>query len=1100
MKKKHYLFIFTSIIGISGYIITVNNSNAQTNPNTRELTNNILIPTTAATNEFVIGIEGVESRHTRDANYNIQTSVLNSTGFPSSAMNVVAQDGFNTIRSFFPDLYISFTQMIQLTQLVSNNNLKIIYDDEKYYSPYFDVNFDPATNPTGQNFYEYDTQNPNLAYMNLNSLYSQVYSNPSCSTAIWGHMVTGESCFYHHFYDHTNTYRPPALPCNPFSTTLTQCLADYLTNHNHAQSDDWLYTEAPPQNVSDAFNHFEQQKQQYNIPNQKLMQVQAHHGWTLNSNLPYDYDGIYAAADYLTMNNVTNPNNGDVFLEGSYFTNQFASYLSSDNYLGKFESVLYAKQFYDQVLVEIDLEHGNDLNSPYMFHSNPLCPNANQQWHQAYGSIIHGASGVLFYGLIPSYNENNATEVINKSIFLGNAQNDRYTLNYFPNMYKNYTRNLGRELRYLVNNNFLSTDAKTVVGSRTDQLDPFCILPISSSYIPATLTSTNAKDLIDAQPSVYNSITPPISNPKTGEKYGIRYTIRQNSNGEAIIILANMTPFHLGGVPLNFNNVANQAINGSVGVDVLFEVIAQNIYINTYKTNRASNIDLINNTVGQSYYIPYPTGNKTVTLAFAPFDVHVLKFRPKPNFPAAGYDNGWQQIWSNNGDGNIGDWGPLLTTDKVIKGNFDGGGSEEILFIQGTSVNPWATIEKYDQTTNQWSKLVGNSGNSQIGSWAIQAGDKFVAGNFTGDIKDELLCIRSGSSGVLATMLSLVGNTWQSLWTNNSSNTIGSWVFNNSDRFVVGDFNSDGQKDILAFQELSASSGKVHLLRFKSGNFNSYWNNASNDYIGSWNLQSGDNIVAGDFDGNGFANQIACFQTNGSSSSILTFNSASWTQNWLNTTGSFGGWGVPGGSTNDKLVVGNIDGDAKDEFLFIQRCNPCGWATSIDLNSSFAPQWNWSNHSYPLVQQNYIDTWDVNTPSGSTTDYLLVKAKTNNLNQLLAWRRTSCGSNNVLISLYETIGTFNYRESDQKTTELINIFPNPANENIKIDFSNTFANQHQIIVYDLLGKVYYQEKLALSDNGRIHTIDLSQFASGIYLIAITDENNTVNIKKIVVSH
>lgn len=82
----------------------------------------------------------------------------------------------------------------------------------------------------------------------------------------------------------------------------------------------------------------------------------------------------------------------------------------------------------------------------------------------------------------------------------------------------------------------------------------------------------------------------------------------------------------------------------------------------------------------------------------------------------------------------------------------------------------------------------------------------------------------------------------------------------------------------------------------------------------------------------------------------------------------------------------------------------------------------------------------------------------------------------------------------------VNVYPNPATDNVTIDIETTSPLNINATVYDLPGK---QTGIALPNlnvNGRLkQTLDLSSLASGQYFISFTDKNTilgTVRIQKV----
>lgn len=81
------------------------------------------------------------------------------------------------------------------------------------------------------------------------------------------------------------------------------------------------------------------------------------------------------------------------------------------------------------------------------------------------------------------------------------------------------------------------------------------------------------------------------------------------------------------------------------------------------------------------------------------------------------------------------------------------------------------------------------------------------------------------------------------------------------------------------------------------------------------------------------------------------------------------------------------------------------------------------------------------------------------------------------------------------TTSEFMLYPNPASQMVHITLPNTSDSLESITLYDVLGKVVRQVN-NISANQL--TIDVSQMEKGVYFVEILTENNTKQIKKLVI--
>lgn len=73
------------------------------------------------------------------------------------------------------------------------------------------------------------------------------------------------------------------------------------------------------------------------------------------------------------------------------------------------------------------------------------------------------------------------------------------------------------------------------------------------------------------------------------------------------------------------------------------------------------------------------------------------------------------------------------------------------------------------------------------------------------------------------------------------------------------------------------------------------------------------------------------------------------------------------------------------------------------------------------------------------------------------------------------------------------LYPNPANNDIKISFSKTYGSRIRVEIYDIIGNTVLVDERSFTDE---FEIELSQFKSGFYICkatAINDQNNQTNL-------
>jgi len=102
------------------------------------------------------------------------------------------------------------------------------------------------------------------------------------------------------------------------------------------------------------------------------------------------------------------------------------------------------------------------------------------------------------------------------------------------------------------------------------------------------------------------------------------------------------------------------------------------------------------------------------------------------------------------------------------------------------------------------------------------------------------------------------------------------------------------------------------------------------------------------------------------------------------------------------------------------------------------------------------------------------------------------GSNLFIDNLHIYAGN-NISINDIENQFLLNVYPNPANELITVDFKENNAQNISIDVLDILGKNLFHTSLLNQKEGKFN-IDISGFGSGVYFIKYSNNNNSKFVK------
>jgi hypothetical protein len=198
----------------------------------------------------------------------------------------------------------------------------------------------------------------------------------------------------------------------------------------------------------------------------------------------------------------------------------------------------------------------------------------------------------------------------------------------------------------------------------------------------------------------------------------------------------------------------------------------------------------------------------------------------------------WQWLWGNGGNGKIALWN-MGASDRYASGDFDGDGRDELLAIAN---NGWSHLMRWNGLSWQW--FWGNSGNGKIALWNMAPTDRYVVGDFDGDGRDELFAIANNGWSHL---MRWNGSSWQWFWGNSGNGKIALWNMAPTDRYVAGDFDNDGRDEL----HVVANNGWSHLMRWNGSSWQWSWGNNGSGKIALWNMATTDKYSVGDFEGDG---------------------------------------------------------------------------------------------------------------------------------------------------------------------------------------------------------------------------------------------------------
>jgi hypothetical protein len=161
---------------------------------------------------------------------------------------------------------------------------------------------------------------------------------------------------------------------------------------------------------------------------------------------------------------------------------------------------------------------------------------------------------------------------------------------------------------------------------------------------------------------------------------------------------------------------------------------------------------------------------------------------------------------------------------------------------------------------------------------------------------------------------------------------------------------------------------------------------------------------------------------------------------------------------HELLNPGSLLGDA-----FLIKTSASAW-TSFSLN---LPAYTTADSASIWISAYYPET-QTNGPSGNSVLYI------DNLN-----------FDNLIIGVKEL----------DKTTELFNLYPNPASDKVEFAFYNTYSGSVTARIYTVFGQLVRSKELEPNE----HSLNVADMSDGVYLIELQTKEGTQK-QKLVIQH
>lgn len=316
-----------------------------------------------------------------------------------------------------------------------------------------------------------------------------------------------------------------------------------------------------------------------------------------------------------------------------------------------------------------------------------------------------------------------------------------------------------------------------------------------------------------------------------------------------------------------------------------------------------------------------------------------------------------EKTWFHNdklwGDDQSHSW-QVRPGDQYYVADFNGDGRDDLFVFN----------------SNNWSKgycgLLKSEGNrfqiierydGALPGWNLKSRNKIYIGDFDGDGRDDFLIYNGQNWRLNYLGLYFSEGSFLRPASRINGRVNDEWFIGDNENFHIGDFNGDGKDDFLMVEQTSwlvpclraysYSDTERKYVQLGEGNFQSI-RAEGND---RWWLGRQDNVLVGDFDGDG-KDDVALHNGQDWNNSYIGFFSVSEGDETLvlkqKVVGSLPGWGLTSG---DRFQVANFDGDKDDDLVIFNSNNwdnvYLGMAASSGQLGNFSVSW----------QRNWIGGW-----------------------------------------------------------------------------------------------------------------------------------------------
>ena len=248
---------------------------------------------------------------------------------------------------------------------------------------------------------------------------------------------------------------------------------------------------------------------------------------------------------------------------------------------------------------------------------------------------------------------------------------------------------------------------------------------------------------------------------------------------------------------------------------------------------------------------------------------------------------------------------------QVVTGDFSGNGRTDIALVR--KGGDWGSIPIAFANGDGTFKIT-NGDAGRFAEWARESSVQVVTGDFSGNGRTDIALVRKGGDwGSIPIAFANGDGTFKI--TNGDAGRFAEWARESGVQVVTGDFSGNGRTDI-ALVRKGGDWGSIPIA-FANGDGTFKITNGDAGRFAEWARESGVQVITGDFSGNGRTDIALVRQKPGWNSIPIALSRGDGTFEITKITmGRFAEWATESGV---QVIAGNFNGNGRTDIALVRQ-------------------------------------------------------------------------------------------------------------------------------------------------------------------------------------